>query len=73
MLSGFNHDQLFVTLRTVAHQAPLSVEFFGQKHWTELPCPPLGTEPMSLMCPALASRFFTTHITWEALCSFNVR
>ena len=24
-----------------------------------------GTEPMSLMSPALASRFFTTNATWE--------
>ena len=36
-------------------------------------CPPpgdlpdLGIEPESFMSPALASRFFTTSTTWEAL------
>ena len=30
----------------------------------DLPNP--GIEPMSLMSPALAGRFFTTHATWEA-------
>ena len=28
--------------------------------------PELGIEPVSLMSPALAGRFFTTSITWEA-------
>ena len=28
----------------------------------------LGIKPMSLVSPALASRFFTTGATWEALC-----
>ena len=32
MLSLFNHVQLFVTLWTVAHQAPLSMEFFRQEY-----------------------------------------
>ena len=31
----------------------------------DLPNP--GMEPMSLMSPALASRFFTTDTTWEAI------
>ena len=31
---------LFVTLWTVAHQAPLSVEFSRQKYWSGLPFPP---------------------------------
>ena len=38
----------------------------------ELPCPPPGDlpdpgiEPLFLMSPALAGRFFTTSATWEA-------
>ena len=38
---------------TAAHQAPLSMDFSRQEHWTGLPCPPpgdlpnLGTEPRS--------------------------
>ena len=55
-----------------AHQAPLSMEFSRQEYWSGLPCPPpgdlpdSGIEPMSLMSPALAGRFFTTSTTWEA-------
>ena len=57
---------------TVAHQAPLSMEFSRQEHWSGLPFPPPGDlpdpgiEPMSLKSPALAGRFFTTSATWEA-------
>ena len=48
---------------TVAHQAPLSMEFFRQEYWNELPfptpeyLPDPGIEPVS---PALAGGFFTT-------------
>ena len=56
------------TLWTVAHQVPLSMEY-----WSGLLCPPpgdllnLGIKPTSLMCPALAGVFFTTSATWEVL------
>ena len=48
MLSCFSHVQLFVTLWTVACQAPLPKEFSRQEYWSEkkkkkstgvLPCP----------------------------------
>ena len=42
VLSHFSCVQLFVTLWTVAHQAPLSMGFFRQKYWSALPCPPPG-------------------------------
>ena len=64
--------QLFVIPWTVAHQAPLSVEFSRQKYWSGLPFPPPGDlpnpgiEPKSLVSLALADRFFTTETTWEA-------
>ena len=51
---------------TVAHQAPLSMEFSRQEYWSELPfpipgdLPNLGINPASLVSPALAGRFFTT-------------
>ena len=32
---------LFATPWTVAHQAPLSVQFFWQEHWSGLPFPSL--------------------------------
>ena len=52
-----SHVQLFVTLWTVAHQAPLSLGFSRQEYWSGLPFPPPGDvlnpgmEPAS---PALA-------------------
>ena len=45
MLSHFSHIWLFVTLWTVTHQAPLSVEFSRQEHWSGLPCPLPGDLP----------------------------
>ena len=50
--------QLLATLWTVARQAPLSMEFSRQEHWSGLPfpfprdLPDPGIEPMSLMSPA---------------------
>ena len=73
MLRCFSCIQLFVTLWTVVHQAPLSMGFSRQEYWNRLPCPPLGglpnpgIEPISFMSPALASGFFTSTATWEAL------
>ena len=74
MLSHFSHVQLFVTLWTVGHQAPLSMGFSRQEYRSGLPCPPPvdlpdpGIEPTSPMFPVLAGSFFTTSTTWEALC-----
>ena len=52
--------QLFATLWTVAHQAPLSVGFSRHEHWSGLPCPPPPEdlpdpqmEPSSPAAPAL--------------------
>ena len=70
-LSRFSCVQLFVILRTVAHQAPLTVGFSRQEYWSRLPCPPPGdlpnpgTEPLSVMSPALAGGLFITNTTWE--------
>ena len=72
MLSHFSHFQLFATLWTVAHQAPLSLEFSRQEYWRGLPCPPpgalcdLGIKPVSLMSSALAGTFSISITTWEA-------
>ena len=63
---------LFVTPWTAAYQAPLSMGFSRQEHWSGLPCPPLGglpdleLEPTSLTSSARAGRFYTTSATWEA-------
>ena len=51
---------------TVAHQAPLSMEFSREKYWTGLPFPSLvdfpdlGIKPMSLVSSAMVGRFFIT-------------
>ena len=54
----------FVTLPwTVAHQAPLSMGFSRQEHWSGLPFPSPGDLPGSGIestSPALAAGFFTT-------------
>ena len=42
VLSCFSHVWLFAFLWTVAHQAPLSIEFSRQEYWSGLPCPPPG-------------------------------
>ena len=59
---ALSHVRLFVTLWTVASQAPLSVEFSRQEYGSRLlfptpvDLPDPGIEPTSL---ALAGRFFT--------------
>ena len=61
--------QIFVTLWTVACQAPLSMGCSRQEYWSRLPFPSPGdlrnpgTEPTSLMSPTLADGFFTTGAT----------
>ena len=53
-------------LWTVAHQVPLSTEFFRQEYWSGLPFSPPGILPKlrietaSIMSPALADQFFIT-------------
>ena len=49
MLSHFSGVQLFVTVWTVARQAPLSTEFSRQEYWSGLPIPPPGDLPDSGM------------------------
>ena len=42
VLSHFSRVRLFVTLWTVAHEAPLSMGFSRQEYWSGLPSPPQG-------------------------------
>ena len=72
MLSHFSCVWFCATLWTFACQPPLSMRFFRQEYWSELPCPlpgdlpDPGIEPVSLVSPASAGEFFTTSATWEA-------
>ena len=71
VLGRFSHVRLFVTLWTVACQAPLSMGILQARilEWVAISyirdLPDQAIEPKS---PALAGRFFTT---WEALSCLN--
>ena len=61
MPSHFSCIRLFVTLWTVACQAPLSVGFSRQEYWSGLPGPPPGVLPYTGIepaSPALSVGFF---------------
>ena len=62
VLSRFSRIQLFVTLWTVAHHAPLSMGFSRQKYWSGLPFPSPGDIPdpgIKPVSPAVAGGCFT--------------
>ena len=70
MINRFSHVQVFVTLWSVAHQAPLSMGFSRQEYWSgwlfppppgDLPDP--GIEPLSLTSPAVAGGVSNTSAT----------
>ena len=71
---SFSCVQLFMTLWTTAHQAPLSMGFSWQKYWSGLPflspghLPNSGIKPASPAFPALSGGFFiiepTGNPTW---------
>ena len=50
--SCFSRVRLFVTLWTIAHQAPLSMGFSRQEYWRRLPCPLPGDLPHPGIEPA---------------------
>ena len=66
VLSHFSWVQLFVTLWTIAHQAPQSMGFSRQERWSGLPCllpedlPNPGIKLASPVSPVLTGWFFTT-------------
>ena len=65
-LSCFSCVRLWATLWTVACQAPLSMGFSRQEHWSGLPfprpadLPDPGIEPVSPASPASSGRLSTT-------------
>ena len=64
-----SHVQLFGTLWTVTHKAPLSMEFSRQEYWSGLPFLTPGifpTQGLNLHIMHLLE-FFTTSAIWEAL------
>ena len=65
VLSRFSCVWFFVTLWTVACQAPLPMGFSRQEYWSGLPCSPPGdpphpgNEPTSLVPPALPGGLYS--------------
>ena len=78
-LSRFSCVQLFVSLWTIACQAPLSTGFSRREYWSVLPfpspgdLPDPGIEAVSFKSPALAGGFFNTRATWETHYSLPLR
>ena len=75
VLSCFSYVRLCATPWTVARQAPLYMEFSRQEYWSGLPFPPPGdlpnpgTEPVSLLSPALATYHSYHHILCTSIIS----
>ena len=63
MLSHFSRVQLFSALWTVAHQAPLSMEFSWQEYWRGLPCP----TPEDLPDPGIELASYVSYIGRQIL------
>ena len=55
LLSHFSRVQLCVTPQTEAHQAPSSLGFSRQEHWSGLPFPsPMRESEVAQSCPTLS-------------------
>ena len=73
VLSRFSHVWLFVTLWTIARQAPLSMGFSRQEYWSWSPFPSPGNlpnpwiKPVSPGSPAWAGEIFITDSTVQPL------
>ena len=78
-LSPFSRIQLFLTLWTIACQAPLSMGFSRQEYWSGLPCPPPGIFPIRGSDTGLAyCRQILDHLSyqrspryWSGACPFS--
>ena len=77
MQSHVSSVQLFVTLWTIALQAPLSMQFSRQDYWSGLPPSSKGsswprgwTWVSYISCISKQVFVFTTSATWKALVSF---
>ena len=68
--SSLSHVPLFVTPWTIARQAPLSMWFSRQEHWSGLPCPPpgdLSNPGIELESPALQVDSLPAELVWRLL------
>ena len=81
LLSRFSRVRLCVTPKTAAHQAPPSLGFSGQEHWSRLPFPspmresevaqsrPTLSDPMDCSLPGFAIHgiFQARELEWGAI------
>ena len=69
LLCHFSRVRLCAAPKTASYQAPLSLGFSRQEHWSGLPfpspadLPDPGIKPTCPMSPALAGKFFTSSST----------
>ena len=62
LLSRFSRVQLHATPQTAAHQAPPSLGFSRQEHWSGLPFPsPMRESEVTQSCPTLATPWTAAH------------
>ena len=70
LLSCLNHVRLFMILWTVARQAPLSMGFSRQEHWSGSACPSPGEssqrDQTHTSCSSCTAGFFTSETSREA-------
>ena len=77
MLSCFSHVRLFAIPWTVACMAPLSMGILQARilEWVAMPSSRgssrPGIEPISLVSPASAGRFFTISATWASISKYT--
>ena len=64
MISCFSCVGLFVTLWTVAHQAPLSMGFYRQEYWNRLHALLQGIFPTQLLNPSLCVSCISSHVLY---------
>ena len=88
LLSRFSHVRLCVTPETAAHQAPPSLSFSSQEHWSGLPFPspmhesesevaqscPTHSDPMDCSLPGSSVHgiFQARVLEWVAIAFFNL-
>ena len=66
LLSRFSRVWLCATPKTAAYQAPLSLGFSRQEHWSGLPFPsPMHESEVAQLCPTLSNHWSTN---WQILC-----
>ena len=76
VLSRFSHVRLFAALWTIAQQAPLSMGFSRQEHWSGLLCPPPGDLPSPGLVhhsPDHIIIFLTLYLSFHILLWFSLR